>query len=227
MGRRSLISITTIKKITAAANRINRERYNTKLINSQGGNEKERPPRFSLSNVEFNITTRVTRIEFLQTQEYRTIKKYVTQNYVKYPIYSEWKTKQKTLKKTIKLTNSELEQLNVNSDELIKMFADEIVFKLNNEELFPSWFIKKYLKIELDYDLKSMKDNLMNFKINQNNKILVQQKEINGLNIENKKLAKELVKLEKKKNKKNNLLNKVLNSKLNVLKVILSICITI
>ena len=66
----------------------------------------------------------------MQTQEYRTIQKYITKNYEKYPIYSEWKIKEKILKKTLKLTNSELELLNVNEDDLIKMFAEEIIIAL-------------------------------------------------------------------------------------------------
>ena len=149
MDRRSFISTAIIKRIASAYNRKKGKRYNNGLIIAdEQGNEKERPPQFSLTKVDFNITSRIARIEILQTREYRTIQRYITKNYEKYPIYSEWKIKKKILKKTLKLTNSELELLNVNQDDLIKMFAEEIIIALNNEELFPSWFIELYLKRE-------------------------------------------------------------------------------
>lgn len=37
MGRQSLISMTTIKRIVSTSNRIRREKYNNELIRSQGG----------------------------------------------------------------------------------------------------------------------------------------------------------------------------------------------
>ena len=120
MGRRSFISMTAIRRMSSVANRIKRERHNNELIKAQGGNDRERPPQYTLSKVEFNITSRIARIEILQSQEYRTIQKYITQNYEKYPIFSEWKTKEKTIKKTLKLSNSELELLNVHNDDLIR-----------------------------------------------------------------------------------------------------------
>ena len=223
MGRRSFISMTAIKKIASASNRIKRERYNNELIKAQGGNEKEKQPQFSLTKVDFNITSRVARIEILQSQEYRTIQKYITQNYVKYPIYSEWKIKEKLLKKTLKLTNSELELLNVNDDDLIKMFAEEIIIELNNEELFPSWFIKMYLKRELDSDLQNMKIELNSFTDNQNNKIITQQTNIDNYINEITKYNKTLNKQQKKQNKLKLKLAKLSNTKPNIIKSLISL----
>ncbi len=223
MGRRSFISITSINRIISASNRLKREKYNNELIQAQNGNKKEKPPEFSILNVDFNINTRVTRIEFLQTQEYRTIQRYITQNYERYPIYSEWKTREKTIKKTIKLTNSELELLNVNKDELIKMFAEDIILALNNEELFPSWFIKLYLKRELDSDLNEMSNKLKYLNTKQNNKITLEQEEINAYNDKIIISNKSLHKLLKIKNKKDILLNKISNAKHNIIKTIFSI----
>ena len=122
--------MTAIRRIVASSNRIKKEKYNDELIRSQGGNERERPPQFNLDNLDFNLTTRITRVEILQTQFYRTIQKYITKNYVKYPIFSEWKIKKKILRKTLKLTNSELENLNINDDELIKKFAEDIIIAI-------------------------------------------------------------------------------------------------
>ena len=223
MGRRSFISMTAIKKIVSASNRIKRERYKNELIRAQDGNGKERPPQFSLTNVDFNITSRIARIEILQSQEYRTIQKYITQNYVKYPIYSEWKIKEKTLKKTLKLTNSELELLNVNEDNLIKMFAEEIIIELNNEELFPSWFIKMYLKRELDSDLQNMKNELNFFIKNQNNKIITQQTNIDNYNNEITTYSKTLNRQQKKQNKLELKLTKLSNTKPSILKSLISL----
>jgi hypothetical protein len=222
MGRRSFISMTTINRIISASNRIKKEKYNNNLINAQGGNEKEKPSKYSLSSVEFNINTRITRIEFLQSQEYRTIQRYITQNYVRYPIYSEWKIRKKTIKKTIKLTNTELEILNMNEDDLIKMFAEDIIIKLNNEELFPSWFVKLYLKKELHSDLKEMENLFISFNDNENKKIIEKQNLIKNYNNKILILNKDLFKTIKRKDKCIVKLNRILNSKHSLFKIIVT-----
>lgn len=213
--------MTAVRRIASMSNRVKREKYNNELIKSQD-NEKTRPPQYSLNKVDFNITSRIARIEILQTQEYRTIQKYITQNYEKYPVYSEWKIKEKILKKTLKLTNSELELLNVNDDELIRMFAEEIVLKLDNEELFPSWFIKMYLKKDLDFDLQTMKNELDDYIGNQNNKINVQQTNIDCYNNEIVDYKIKLQKQQKRGNKLVSKLQKLSISKPNILKSIIS-----
>ena len=223
MGRRSFISMTAIRRIASASNRMRKERYNNELIRSQGGNEKERPPEYSLSNVDFNITSRIARIEILQSQEYRTIQRYITQNYERYPIYSEWKTREKTIKKTLKLTNSELELLNVSSDDLVKMFAEEIIIQLNNEELFPSWFIKLYLKRELDSDFEIIENDLNSYTELQNNKIINHQKSIDSYNNENVKLNKMFDKKIKKRDKIDAKLIKISQARSNIFKTIFSL----
>lgn len=167
MGRRSLISMTTINKLISASNRRAREEQASQLIEAQKNIQKELPPSFSIKNIEFNEETRNAKIIFLQKNQYRTITRYVTQNYVKHPIYSDWKYKYKEINKTVKLTNKELEYLNFNSDPLICRFANEIIAALNNEELFPSWFIRYFLE-------KEYKEKVMNWdeeKENYHNKI--------------------------------------------------------
>ena len=223
MGKRSIISITTIKSIESAINRIKRERCKSDLIDAQGGNEKTKPPQFRLNKVDFNITSRIARIEILQSQEYRTIQKYITQNYERYPIYTEWKIKEKMLKKTLKLTNLELELLNVNEDDLIKMFAEQIIIELNNEELFPSWFIKTYLKRELDFDLQTIKNELISFIDNQNDKIETQKIRIYDYNNEVARYSKTLNKQQKRKNKLELKLTKISNTKRSIVKSLITL----
>lgn len=213
MGRRSFISMSTINRLISLSNRMKRENERIKLINSQCGDEKERPATYEFSNMDFDLKTRIARLEFTKIQEYRTIQKYVTQDYVRYPIYSDWKVKTKLIKVTIKLTNSELEKLNKHENELIKLFSDEIILKINDENLFPSWFIGKYLKEELDQKIALLDDEneknltqanelikkenetigILNGKIKQYNRVINQA---NGILEKNNKL---LLKIEKSK----------------------------
>lgn len=115
------ISVTQIQRWISTANRLKRERRNEELIQAQAGQEKDMLPEQSLVSVDFNKETRVAHVVFEETQMYRTIDRYVTQNYVKYPIYSSWKTKCKTIKKTLKLTNERLEDLHCDSDRLVRI----------------------------------------------------------------------------------------------------------
>lgn len=223
MPRRTFISKTAINRLIAASNRYQKEMYNRSVIESQGGNEKERPPRYSLNSIDFNSSTRVTRIEILQTQEYRTIQRYITQNYTKYPVFSEWKTKQKIIKKTLKLTNLELEHLNLNEDNLIRRFADEIVIGLNNEELYPSWFIKSYLNKELDENIKNLEEELMLFNKEKRKNIENCKKIIDDNNLELELLGKLLIKTTRKLNKKQMKLEKISLAKSSIYKTIFTL----
>lgn len=151
MGRRSFISITAIERMISHSNAAKRRRENQNLINSQSG-PKQLAPEYSLDYIEFNEQSRATKIHFKKIVRYRTIEKYIQQNYEKYPIYSPWKTKVSVFTRTIKLTNSALEELNHNPDEFIREFAFEIVTKLPNEELSPSWYLKDC--IDEEYKIK-------------------------------------------------------------------------
>lgn len=219
---RNTISMTAIKQLSKMFNHTKEEKLTNDFLTTPSDREKKRPSKYTLKKVEFNIISRITRIEILQTQEYRTIQKYITQNYEKYPIYSDWKIKEKTIKKTLKLTNLELELLNTNSDSLIKMFAEEIVLAIDIEELLPSWFIKLYLKRELNYILKNIKNNLDNFLNTQKNKIANLQNEIYKLKIEINNTNKVLNKTTNKRDKKTKILQKITNAKPKLYKSILS-----
>lgn len=160
MGKRSFISLSAISRWMSARRSYAKEKERINLIEEQSSCKKELPPTFSLVHMDFNPETRNTKLEFTQTQQYRTIERYVTQNYVRYPVYSDWKVKSKTIKKSIKLTNQALEQLNLNDDSLIRKFCKEIVYALNSDDLIPSWFVKAYLRDELNDKDKELQKQL-------------------------------------------------------------------
>lgn len=140
MGR-SYFSVSNINRMVSAYSAYRKQQERDKLIASQVGLATKFAPTYELVSVEFNKESRVTRIVIEQTQRYRTIERYVTQNYEKYPIYSDVKQRTKIITKTIKLTNDALESLDRHDDELISEFAIEIVNAINDENLYPSWFV--------------------------------------------------------------------------------------
>lgn len=147
MGRRYTTG-ASINKFFAAirANNARIEREN--LINQSASTEKELPIQYELESVDFEPNTRLATIQIKSTKKYRTIDRYVTQNYVRYPVYSFWKTKTSHITKKIKLTNQNLENLNAHSDELIRQFADEIILSLHDDTLIPSWLVRKIVDNE-------------------------------------------------------------------------------
>lgn len=179
MGRRSIISMTTINRLISASNRRKREQARSNLINSQTDSRKEMPPEYSLSKVDFNCDNRMAKIEILQSQQYRTIDRYVTQNYVRYPIYSYWKTRPKVIKKSIKLTNKELENLNANADYIIQDLSKDIILALNNEELLPSWFLRDVYLEEHRQKVEELNETYNDFKNDCETNIKIHRKLIN------------------------------------------------
>lgn len=219
MGRRSYgLSWTAIERMISASNRRKKEQERIDLINSQDSDQKELDPTYSIQNIDFNDETRITRIEILQSQQYRTIDRYVTQNYVRYPIYSNWKTRTKTIKKTIKLTNFELENLNKNSDSLIRDFAFDIVVALNNEELYPSWFIHKCFVSEYENTIQTLETEKKEYKKSIDLKIKTTDEIISQRKAEIAAEEKILNINIKKRNKTKNKLCKIEKSKKSILK---------
>lgn len=223
MGRRTLISITDINRLISACNRRKKEEERQMLIYAQQGTQKELPPVLSLSKVEFNEDTRVAKVEFLQEQQYRTIVKYVTQNYVKHPIYSNWKTKRKSITKTIRLTNANLESLDVNADSLVRMFAKDIIAALNNEDLYPSWFLTTCLGEEYKEKLEYLDNEKNIFVSRKESDIRTYNSHIkkNRLNIEQHQ--KQLSIQTKKHFKLGTRYNKILEAKKSIVKSIFSL----
>lgn len=140
------ISYSSINRLAASFRASAAQRERERLIQQQSDVEKELEPEYDLYDVDFDSQTRITKITFLCTKYYRTIDRYVTQDYQRYPIYSDWKIKKSYIKKRIKLTNQNLEQLNFNDDDLISDFSSEIILKLNDPELIPSWLAIEIIK---------------------------------------------------------------------------------
>lgn len=178
----------------SATEEYSRERNTiTKIVDIN--NDKEKLPIMHLVNCDFSLETRIARLEFRQSQQYRTVEKYVTQNYVKYPIYSEWKSKVKTIRKTVKLNNEELENLENNADPLIAIFARQIVSKLGIKELEPSWYKHIFYLDEYNDKLSILISECERYNTSQNNEIMHSNEKIEEyrqiISSNNKSLKKE------------------------------------
>ena len=199
---------SSVNRMLSSVGTLKRQKERSEPVDFQNEDEKEIEPYYSLENFNFDFNTRIARIEFLQSQDYRTIDRYVTINYVKYPEYSEWKTREKRIKKTIKLTNFELENLCNNDDELIRSFAEDIVIRINQiGVLMPSWFVEGCLKQLLEEDLDRIKKELDEFLSGKEEKkrisegwIAREKAEIEELQIELKRLGAQQEKIQQKIN---------------------------
>ena len=215
--------MTAINRLMSASRQREREREKSELIAAQGGNHKEFPPTYSLYKVDFNVETRITKIEIQQTQQYRTIERYVTQNYVKYPIYSGWKTKSKIIKKTIKLTNKELERLNCHEDFLISKLCEDIILSIGYEDIYPSWFIKKALKEEYKENNRMLDEELSDFSYPISLKTEQCSKKIDNYKLDIDKNKKELAVFQKKNEIIIKKISKIENSKKSIWKSIITL----
>ena len=192
--------------------------FSTSLTHSMY-NSKEKAPIYSIQYFEFFQSTRILKISFLETKEYRTIERYVQQNYQKYPIYSDWKVKTKTIEKTLKLTNKQLEELENIDDELIKAFSLIIIIKLNKLSLTPSWaahdLISKYIaesSKEIEQKILTLNENYNYYSniFNDYSKKLekIKEKYINRFIKLNEKINKFIFKYQKKDLTNSKILNK-------------------
>lgn len=170
---------------------------------------KETEPIYILKSIDFNMASRVARLEFVWRQYYKTIARYVTQNYIRYPIYSDWKTKEKIIKKTIKLTNQVLENLDKNEDDLIASFAEEIIVKIEISDLYPSWLLKKYLTIEYENNLKEFRSKLEYENDILKNLICEKRQKIGDLQLIVDKKRKKLETVKKKRNRLKSKIEKI------------------
>ena len=159
MARRSYgISATQISRMISASNSASQARRRAALIDSQADIETEKSPEYTIEAFDFNPETRISHIEFCETKKYRKIERYVTQNGIRHPIYGDWNIRTKRIKKTVKLTNDTLERLNEYDDDLLSLFSYEIVANLNNEDLYPSWFIAETLQAEQKQALRDVNE---------------------------------------------------------------------
>ena len=220
MPRRSFISATDINRILAHKRAVENDEHKRQIIAAQGNEGKERPSITYLRKVDFNEETRVARITFIEVTEYRTIERYIQRNHVKYPIYSDWKKKKKEINKTIKLTNIELENLNNNSDANIRLFADDIIGALYNEELFPSWFVKKYLRVVALEKIKELSKEFVDYKKEQESQVAMKKKQIEIDNIRSEELQQLYKKQQKILTRKKARVDRIQNAEYKVVKAI-------
>lgn len=160
---------------------------------------KETTPEYTIDDFSFDKYTRVVKFSICIKQSYRTIDRYITRNYVKYPVYSEWKNKVKYVNKTIKLNNEVLESLDKHTDDLICYFADDIIIRLNDKSLFPTWFQEKYIKLQAEDLILSLKHEIL---------------ELSSSNSKENKILFDIINIKKKyivdlTNKKNSLLKRI------------------
>jgi len=200
MGRRSFgISATQINRMVSAYRSAKHYKEREELIENQKGISTKKKPSYEISNFDFKETSRIAHIEFIETTYYRKIQRYVTQNGVRHPIYSDWLCKTKTIKKVIKLTNENLERLNSFDDKLIAKFSTDIVSMLDNVDLYPSWFIIGLIKKEQEKETRDIADKY-------NNKITFLNKDI-------KKHSDEIKDCEKKINQYKNETERLIRKK--------------
>ena len=173
-------------------------------------------PQYSILKFDYNEDTRILHLEIRESQRYKTIERYQTINHVRYPIYSDWKVKEKVFTKSIKLTSDTLENLCKSDDIVIKKFARKIVSLLPNSSLYPSWYKKELLTQNVNKELRELKSIFQEYEseqlyfINKFSNLL--NTYIQDENIFDKKLKKRrkvLTKLDKKLSR----IKKILQSK--------------
>ena len=117
--------------------------------------DHEKYPTYHLTSFSFDKNTRKCTMEIKERTEYKTVLRYQQINYNRYAIYSnEWKVREKTIRKSIKLTNEVLENLTLHEDELVSDFAYLIILHIGDPELYPSWFLRKIYDLMLESKLK-------------------------------------------------------------------------
>lgn len=124
-------------------------------------------PQYSILKFDYNEDTRILHLEIRESQRYKTIVRYQTIDYEKYPIYSDWKIKQRVFTKSIKLTNDTLEKLRENKDVVIRVLARKIISRLPNHSLYPSWYQKELLKQKVNNEIMNLKINFQEYEKKQ------------------------------------------------------------
>lgn len=132
-------------------------------------------------HVSLNESNRVAKIQFVERKYYRTIERYVQRNYVKTPVYSNWKVKEKFFDEKITLKNEVLERLQSCGNANIVPFALDIVAMIPNSELYPSWALKAFLLEEKNNAIGKVRDAFFSYeklqaeKISKNEQLLKEQ----------------------------------------------------
>lgn len=112
--------------------------------------------------VDYNEKTHSAKATYEVTKYYRTVERYVQQNYQRTPIYSALKSKVKQYTKTYKLTNNNLANLNSEFSYSNQHLYLDLIVALNNPLLVPYHFflisLGKQLEIAINYNEYLIKD---------------------------------------------------------------------
>lgn len=98
--------------------------------------------------LDYNAISQIARIDFKLRTSYRTVTGYKQINGVRYRIYSDPKIKERYYRETFHVTADALERLDHPADEIVRLFREEVVIRLNCVTAVPSWAIKKWLQEE-------------------------------------------------------------------------------
>ena len=98
--------------------------------------------------LDYNAISQIARIDFKLRTSYRTITGYKQISGVKYRIYSDPKIKERYYRETFHVTADALERLDHPADEIVRLFREEVVIRLDCVTAVPSWAIKKWLQEE-------------------------------------------------------------------------------
>ena len=149
---------------------------------------------YSFNNVYFDKNSRKAKVTYTEHNKYRTIERYVQRNYERFPIYSDWKIKSKTITKSVRLDNETIETLCIFPDFGISLFASLIIYELKDTSLIPSWFSKDAIMYYYNKLIKKQKNDISNIRTRYDDYLL--------------KIAKPITKLKKNREKQRKKLKK-------------------
>lgn len=220
-----IFDLSAFRRLEETLSAKNEWQRKERICENSASIKKELPPCYCLQKVVFDDETRIAKITYICNKQYRTIDRYITRNYQRYPVYSHWKIKTSYIPKTIKLTNHALENLQKHEDFLIRDFASEIILSINRPELVPSWLAQQIISNE-----RKLKTDEQHEKQRQLHKDFDTQKnrsahEVSSLTdvIKSKEIYK--TKLELKIDKLNNKINKIKGRKNNIFLSLLTLFI--
>lgn len=154
---------------------------------------KYEDPTYKISDISVKGISAQISIE--RVIRYATIDRYEQRNYVRTPIYSNWKLNFKTFTKHCTLDNKSLEELSRHDDPFISAFSAEIIYRTMDQSNYPYW-----LKFKLEYVDYAYKRTLYEDLINNNRSTMSKENRKIAFKVE--EIKKHTDKLSKKKSKK-------------------------
>ena len=163
---------------------------------------------YSVCDLIFSSESNTLKITFLKSEKYRTIERYVQRDYVRHPVYSEWKFKNTKVLKTIKITHQTLETLNNSDDFLIYNFRYRILIFFDKESWIPSWAWKDIYNYQEEKEIKPHRDLIKDVYEKYSEIVKKIETDINKNEYNIKLVDKKLIKPYKKRTKLENKLKK-------------------